>query len=80
MRKKTGGRNKTELLIKSGMGAESVMGQMGAAIRGDVQDKIVSLMTPANSAATVKRKGFNNPLIDTGHMLKSVSFKTKATA
>jgi len=74
--KETEWANQTSRLIESGMSADKVMETMGAVIRGDVQVKIKDIMEPPNSPATVKRKGFNNPLIDTGLMLQSMSFKT----
>lgn len=66
----------TAKLFASGLSVEQVMNQMGAVIRGDVQNKIVSISSPPNSQETIARKGFNDPLIDTKTMLRSISFKT----
>lgn len=47
----------------------------GAAIRGQLQLSIRSTNTPPNAPSTIAKKGFNNPLIDTGHMLNSVDYE-----
>jgi hypothetical protein len=49
--------------------------KLGVKAQGDVQREIVSLRSPANSDLTVKIKGSSNPLIDTGHMLQSVTYQ-----
>lgn len=71
---------KTAALISKGSESIDVMSAMGAVIAADIQQKIISIMTPPNSQYTIDMKGFNNPLIDTGLMLKSVTFKTKAVS
>lgn len=51
------------------------LGRMGEGIRGQLQGSIRDFTTPANAPSTVAQKGFNKPLIDTGHMLNSVDFE-----
>jgi hypothetical protein len=46
---------------------------MGQIIEGELRQSIVDLVDPPLSPKTVARKGFAKPLIDTGHMLNSVS-------
>jgi len=48
--------------------------KLGLKGQGDVQKEIIALRTPANSQSTIDAKGSSNPLIDTGHMLQSVTF------
>lgn len=48
------------------------LGQLGAL---DVQDSITSLRSPPNSELTILIKGSSNPLIDTGEMRQSVTYK-----
>lgn len=43
-------------------------------VRKDFQEVIEEWSTPPNSPVTIERKGFNNPLIDTGTMHDSVSW------
>ena len=42
-----------------------------------IQQEIERLKIPRNAPATVKRKGFNNPLIETKKMQNSVGFKVE---
>ncbi len=42
-----------------------------------IQQKIVDIDTPPNSAATIAAKGSSNPLIDTGLMRQSVTFEVR---
>ena len=41
----------------------------------DMQDSITTWTTPPNSALTVSRKGIDDPLVDTGAMRASVTYK-----
>jgi len=50
------------------------LGLMGERIQGQLQDSIRDLKTPPLSPVTIARKGFDKPLIDTGHMLASVGY------
>jgi len=40
-----------------------------------IQDQIISIKKPRNAKSTIRRKGFDNPLIETGLMLESVKSK-----
>lgn len=51
----------------------------GAAIAGQLRESIVKLVAPPLAPSTIRRKGFDKPLIDTAHMLKSVDHDVKAT-
>lgn len=48
---------------------------MGEKIKDDLVGSINSFNSPGNSEATIARKGFNKPLIDTGVMIRSVASK-----
>ena len=61
--------------IENGMLDPAAAGRIGAWAAGIVQDSIVRLRTPPNSPATIARKGSSNPLIDTGHMRQSVTWR-----
>jgi len=75
-------RNKREyrkLIIKSFKKIENLdviefANKLGLKGQGDVQKSIVALRSPANSEATIKAKGSANPLIDSGHLLQSVTY------
>ena len=55
------------------------LNQLGIKAQGDVQREITALRSPANNSATIRAKGSSNPLINTGHMLQSVTFIVKAS-
>lgn len=65
------------LLKANDYDATKTMGQMGAGIKGELQQAIVNFTTPANAPSTIARKGFDAPLRDSGDMLKSVDFKVE---
>lgn len=48
--------------------------RLGPMMKEDVQDLIDKWDSPPNSPRTIERKGFNNPLVDTGLMHDSVSW------
>ncbi|CDZ60468.1 Hypothetical protein NGAL_HAMBI2605_10380 [Neorhizobium galegae bv. orientalis] len=49
--------------------------RLGIKAQGDIQAEITSLDTPPNAPSTIRQKGSSNPLIDTGEMRNSVSYK-----
>lgn len=49
-----------------------VLGRLGQYVQGLIQAQIVNTYDPPNAPSTIKRKGFNKPLVDTGVMLASV--------
>jgi hypothetical protein len=51
--------------------------RLGIRAQGDIQSEITSLQTPPNAASTIRQKGSSNPLIDTGEMRKSVTYKVE---
>lgn len=56
---------------------ETVLKFMGVKIAEQLQQSIVGWQSPANAPYTVKKKGFNKPLIHTAHMQNSVDFEVK---
>lgn len=55
--------------------ASTVLQFMGVKISEQLQQSIVGWDTPPNAESTAAEKGFNNPLIRTGHMQNSVDFE-----
>ncbi len=51
------------------------LGLMGEFIQRLVTQRITTLRTPPNAAATIARKGSSNPLIDTGRMPQSIRWQ-----
>lgn len=54
-----------------------VLGLMGELIKGELQQSINDLDSPALAPSTIARKGFPKPLVDTGHMLNSVTYEVE---
>lgn len=48
---------------------------MGQGIKGQLQDSIVNGSFPPLKPSTIKRKGFDKPLIDSSHMVNSVDYE-----
>lgn len=48
---------------------------VGAHVAGEIQREIVRLREPPNAPSTIARKGSSNPLVDTGVMRQSVTWR-----
>ena len=57
--------------------AEKTLGLTGAVIKGQLQQSIRDLVSPPLAESTVARKGFDKPLIESGHLLASVDYDVK---
>lgn len=74
---KTWGNDIKTILKVTGMDGKKTLELMGEKIKGEIQDEIVHGNFVPLKPATVKRKGFATPLIDTAHMKNSVTFDVK---
>lgn len=54
---------------------DKMLGRIGSYTAGKIKERIVDIKTPPNTAATIRKKGSSNPLVDTGQMLQSVDFE-----
>lgn len=57
--------------------AKVALGRMGELIQGQLQGSIRDFTNPALAPSTIRAKGFDKPLIDTGVMLRSVDYEVK---
>ena len=64
-------------ITSGGLTMEQAMDRLGAGAAADIQAEIVALNTPPNAPSTIARKGSSNPLIDTGAMRQSVTWKVR---
>jgi len=48
--------------------------QMGQLAEGHIKQEITDLKTPPNAPSTIKKKGSDNPLIDTGAFRQSIRY------
>ncbi|MDD3443221.1 MAG: hypothetical protein PHW89_08155 [Sulfurimonas denitrificans] len=73
--------NKYRKMIAKNIGKmkqRQLLSQIGAVGEGDVKKTIVDFKNPPNSDLTIKIKGTDNPLIDSSHMVGSVSWALEA--
>lgn len=54
---------------------EKSLNVLGNVMTGDIKKEITDIKTPANSQETINKKGSSNPLIDTGLLRNSITFK-----
>lgn len=54
---------------------QTVLSKLGIMAKSDVDESISTWTTPGNSEVTIAIKGSSHPLIDTGEMKRSVSYK-----
>jgi hypothetical protein len=64
-----------KIAIATDYDVDQTLGQMGEGIKGQLQGSIQALTSPPLKPSTVKAKGFDKPLVDTGHMLNSVDYE-----
>lgn len=60
---------------KAGFDNTRALGIMGEMIRADIIREITAFSSPANAQSTIKAKGSSHPLIDTGLMRRSVTYR-----
>lgn len=61
--------------VESGATPDQTLEQVGAIAAGATQQYITDLKEPPNAPSTIEKKGSSNPLIDTGSMRASVTWK-----
>ena len=59
--------------INNGEDYAALMNKIALIAQGDVQENMVKGDWVANAPSTIKRKGSSKPLIDTGHLRKSIT-------
>lgn len=57
--------------------AKKTMIELGDMVSDDVRTMILTYTTPPNAPSTVRIKGFNKPLVDSGQMSESVRMEVK---
>lgn len=66
------------LLRANDYSARRALALAGDAIAGQLRQQIIDTNAPPLKPATVRRKGFAKPLVDTGHMLQSVDYEVRS--
>lgn len=65
------------VLKATGYDLNQSLSMLGMDIEGALRQSIIDTNDPPNSVATIAKKGFNNPLIDTSVMIKSITSEVK---
>ena len=71
----TWGKKLGKILKAADYDVELALNRMGEVMQGQLLASIDAMVDPPNAPSTIKRKGFNKPLVDTGKMRKSVEEK-----
>lgn len=71
------GRDLARKVLEGRVNVFRAMGLLGEEAKADIQMSITRWRTPANSEATIQMKGSSKPLIDTGQMRSSVTYKVE---
>lgn len=66
------------LLRDNNCDARRTLELTGQAVSGQLRQSIVDTNTPPLAPSTIARKGFDKPLIDTGHMFNSIDYEVQA--
>jgi len=64
-----------EKVVAGRMKARSMLDQIGAKMASDIQETIVEIKDPKNAGMTVERKGSSNPLVDSGRLMQSITWR-----
>ena len=65
------------LLQSTGFDVERTLRTTGEVIAGQIKDSINNGSYAPLQQSTIDRKGFDKPLVDTGHMVNSVDYEIK---
>lgn len=67
-----------QTLIRADYDAEKALDIVGAAIAGQLRQSVIETNDPPLKPATIRRKGFSKPLIDTSVMINSIDHEVKS--
>lgn len=63
--------------VSTGYNTRQTLGLIGEKINDDLKSSIVGWQDPPNAPGTIAKKGFNKPLVDTGDMLRSTTYRVR---
>lgn len=64
--------DKAAELLKQSDDTNHALALIGEGVKGDIVETIQNFREPENAPSTVKKKGFNKPLIDTGDLWRAI--------
>lgn len=53
------------------------LSKLGIFAQGHIRAEIIALKAPPNAPSTIRRKGSSNPLVDTGRLGQSITYKVE---
>ncbi|MFY0735620.1 hypothetical protein [Aurantimonas sp. NFXS3] len=62
-------------IMRGEISMQAAMARLGIYFQGKIQAEITALDSPPNAPSTIRQKGSSNPLIDTGRLRSSISWK-----
>ena len=65
------------LAVSSNYNFERVLALMGEGIKDQLTKSIIDFDAPPNAKPTIRKKGFNNPLIETGLMQRATGYEVR---
>lgn len=69
------GKQVAQLLKANNYDADAALNELGDHIKGQLTESILSYEDPPNAPSTIRKKGFNAPLRDTGTMARSIDYE-----
>ena len=70
-------RQQAKQIIENKQTVGRSLSMLGIMAQGDIQHEISVLRDPPNAPSTIARKGSSKPLIDTGQMRQSVTYRVQ---
>jgi hypothetical protein len=70
-------RKLAERILAGKMTKDQALDLLGLKVQGGMQKRIADGIEPANAPSTIARKGSSTPLIDTGQLRSSITYKVR---
>lgn len=70
----------SKILVATGYDGKATFSLMGERIKGQMQESIRNFSDPALAESTIRKKGFDKPLIDTSVMINAVDYQVEEQA
>lgn len=64
-------------IVKGDVEPEAAVEQIGARVKGMIQQRIAAGIEPPNAPSTIERKGSSKPLVDTGQLRESIDYQVE---
>ena len=71
------GEKLNEAMHATRFNAEKSLKMVGLEVEGELRQAMRDLKSPANAKSTIRKKGFDDPLVDSGQMIASTSVNVK---